>query len=224
MDSLLSSEFLKNTQVSCTTRQENISYNYVNLTAMNCDATVNLINKSHATSMSCDLSKINAQLAGLVATLANNATGANAAIEASLTSAGVDGVSLQSRVETYLNARCTATAISTQSVIFPSVVLSDCSGVNITALNSLDSTASCGLSKATELLQASGLGTPIKTPKPKLSGGTVTALIVVFVGVLVLALVVGLYLRKRAASQVKVIGTVNVNVGREGLQNVPRVY
>lgn len=215
MDVLLSNEFLKNTSVSCTTQQESISFNSINLSVSNCSGTINLTNESHNTYMNCDLEAVNAQMAQLVATLVGNATDATAAIEASLESAGVVAAGLEEKVKLYLSSRCKAENISLQSTIFPSVALSDCSGVTISALNKLDSNASCSLSKATELLQASGLGTPIPTPKPTVSSATIPILIIVFVGLLVVAVLVGLYLRKRVASSV---------VGMQQLRNVPQLY
>ena len=204
MDADLTGFLLQKIGSTCAVSTNAIAFNDAVINISNCNAKVELINNSHATIYKCEAAAVNAQIAGLVETLATAQIGAAAAIQKSLEGSGIPPThqKLEDNVQNYLNAVCNAEAFSLKTIVMPDIMLTNCSDVNITAINQLDQVAQCGLGKATELLQASGLGTPIARPKNGISGTTVVYVVVfVFLALLMAAVLLGLFLRKRLAER-----------------------
>ena len=123
----------------------------------------------------------------------------------SSTAPGLSIVSINDKIENYINVNCSTSVNSVQSIVCP-IMVSDCTDENILAINKLDASATCALTKANDLLQASGLGTKLGSAattssiQKQLKRILIVAVVIIFGG-LGAAVFLGLLLRRKVVYQ-----------------------
>ena len=170
-----------------------------NIVADGCDVTFQCANYADVKPYSCGLTATASTIAEVTTKLLNAEDGAVDAMNSTLATApGFVVGDVQTNITNYITSKCSTSINSVQSIVCP-IFVSDCSDNNILAINKLDATASCGLSKASELIQASGLGTNLTDTKKASNAKSIIKFAAIgvvagFVG----ALLIGLLLRRTA--------------------------
>ena len=211
MDGALSSQVVQAlkpspTNTACRTNVNAVLVCSLDIVINHCGLTASCENIADVKPYSCDPAKATAIIAGVATKLVSQDPKALAAFNDTLATSTVayaPGADTESRLNTYITEKCSASITSVQSIVCP-IVLNDCSDVSIAAVNQLDASASCGLSKTNELLQASGLGTRMEATPPKSPLRRIAVTIVVgCVAAFVAAILFGLLLRRKAAYQAR---------------------
>ena len=211
MDSLLTSQVVAALKPSpdntaCQTNINAVLVCSLDIIVNHCDLTTECDNVADVKPYTCDPAKSAAVIAGITTSLVSKTPSSLAAFSSTLANSFAKPASagdLTSHVASYITEKCSASITSAQSIVCP-LVLTDCTNVSVIAVNQLDASASCGLSKANELLQAAGLGTRVqaKAPPSKLKSIIVTIVIFMAVG-FVAALVFGFLLRRKVLFQMQ---------------------
>ena len=124
---------------------------------------------------------------------------------AASTAPGLSITSINDKIENYITVNCSNTVNTVQSIVCP-IMVSNCSDEHILAINKLDANATCALTKANDLLQASGLGTQLgaaakaANTRQQLTRIAIAAVVIIFGG-LAAAIFFGLLLRRKVAYQ-----------------------
>ena len=145
-----------------------------------CDATVSCSNSANTVTWSCQA----AQAADAVAAAITKAhfSPDQAKSVQTLTSVysntpGYDPNDLGVLTRIYASQRCNARTFSQQSVVFPLIQLTDCTGDVVTAANSMDAVTRCSMGVLSELIPPDPAANSLPYPAPIWENGLVMSMV-----------------------------------------------
>jgi hypothetical protein len=148
-------DFFSAVQATCETKDAALLIcDMQDIVLTHCRANITCENKATVTSVTCDPQ----QAAQALSEAFNKNAVAPAQLGAMQTLGGplAKGGGLPTTAggiaDLYAQVRCSSDSYASQTIVFPKIVLSDCSGVTITGLNELDATARCAFGTISELV------------------------------------------------------------------------
>lgn len=197
----LTNNFLAAVGVNCSSETAAVLVcDFENIVAFNCDATLTCANSSNITSKVCDAPQTAAALVQTFAATPLSADQSAAMQTLTIPYIAGEGSAPSDQAAAYIASRCQDNVSSAQSVAFPKVMLTDCHGVTLTGINSLDLKTRCAVGALSELVPPDPvLLSEIDVPPVPIWENPLQLTITVTAAGVVLAIAVGvgLYLRGR---------------------------
>ena len=202
-------EFLTQIDVTCKSSEHKLlTCNIGGIRITNCkNATIECENMSTSTKVLCDPKKTVEDLAALIADKVKTSAD-KAALQKNLKNVPIpensDRPMIIERVSEHLSQECVNVSSARQSIDFPLIDLRNCNNALVTAINRLDTTSTCALGVASQLLK--GIGTqdnpgpgaePSSGDSKQFLGLPVSYIALIVLGVVVLGIIAYALYRSR---------------------------
>jgi len=189
------------------TEQKLLTCNIENIVAMGCkNATLECGNISTSTTVLCDTDESIALITKMIEERVKNNPAARKKVFENM---GVtdNGGDIGTYISTHIRASCTSNISTRQSIDLPEIILTDCSQVNITAINRLDTNTRCSVGTASRLLngvEGDSTSPPGPTPQrqpEKETGLSMPVIVAIVAGSVILLFIIVYFLMRHNKQQ-----------------------